>query len=251
MPEPHHFRIEVETPDGTLGPAEVAVCDEPLKLADLAPPIHALASGVVDLAVKRAEREGKTLSCRAGCGVCCCQLVPLTPAEVFYIVERILALPVADRTPVLERFKAIERTLDETGLIDRIRALGETDDNDSVAQEYFALGQRCPFLREQSCSIHDWRPIACREYNVTSNPSHCADPFHLHVDTVRLYRRLSAGFTRFCAQKAGLPAGLVPLPVLFDYYEEHRAAAEKTWPGIELFREALAFVLGTAPAAGK
>jgi Fe-S-cluster containining protein len=246
MPAIRHFKIEIETPDGTLGPAEIAVCDEPLKLADLAPPLHALTDGIVDLAVKRAGQEGRALSCGPGCGVCCCQLVPLTPAEVFFMVERILAMPIAERAEALKRFDANERTIDDAGLTPRIRGLGDTSDNNVVARDYFRLGLFCPFNIHQSCSIHVWRPIACREYNVTSSPSLCADPFTNAITSIGLHRRLSAGLTRFCAHAAGLPAGLVPMPLLFDYYESHREAAQRTWPGIELFKQALDFVLGSA-----
>jgi Fe-S-cluster containining protein len=238
------FTLSIDTPDGTVGPARIDVCDEPVRLSDLAQPIQALASGVADLAIKRVSREGQSLSCRAGCGVCCCQLVPLAPAEAFYLVERLLTLPLDERKPILQRFQSNESALVKSGLITRIGALGETDDNNRVAQEYFNLSLPCPFLVAHSCSIHAWRPIACREYNVTSSPALCADPFHNQIITIRLHRRVSAGLARCCADVAGLPLGLVPMPLIFDYYETHRQAAERTWPGIELFEKAITQVCG-------
>jgi Fe-S-cluster containining protein len=244
MEETKTFRVMVETPDGALAPAEVAICNGPLRLTDLVDAIHELTSGVVALAVTRAEQEGRKLSCKAGCGVCCCQLVPLAPAEAFYLVDRLLAMPASARRPVLERFQNIEVRLAETGLRERIGSLGETGDNNEVAAEYFSCRLPCPFLVDGSCSIHAWRPIACREYNVTTPPLLCADPFHNGVAAIRLHRRMSAGLSRFCAQVAGLPLGLVPMPLVFDYYETHKEAALKTWPGIELFEQALGFVLG-------
>jgi Fe-S-cluster containining protein len=250
MPDIRQFTIEIETPDGTLGPAEVAVRDEPARLADLVPPIHALTSDVVALAVKRAGQEGRRLSCRPGCGACCCQLVPLAPAEAFYLVSRLLALPVLDRKPILQRFQSIENTLSETGLLARIGSLGETGDDTPVARDYFRLGLSCPFLADQSCSIHAWRPIACREYNVTSPPSQCTDPFQNSIARIRIHRRMSSGLTKLCTHVAGLPRKLVPMPLLFDYYETHREIAKMTWPGVELFKQALGFVLGS-PENGK
>jgi Fe-S-cluster containining protein len=245
MPDIHTFTVTIDTPDGTVGPASIAIRDEPTRLSDLVPPVHAFTDGVVGLAVKRAVREGRTLSCRAGCGVCCCQLVPLAPAEVFYLVERILALPVAERAPILNRFQSIEDTLIHNGLIDSIRSLGETNDNNTIARDYFRLGLSCPFLIENSCSIHEWRPIACREYNVTSPPALCADPFTNAITTLHVHRRASAGLSKLCTQVAGLPSGLIPMPLLFDYYEAYRDIAESTWPGVELFDQTLDFVCGT------
>jgi Fe-S-cluster containining protein len=171
--------------------------------------------------------------------------VPLAPAEVFYLVERILALPVAERAPILNRFQSIEDTLIHNGLIDSIRSLGETNDNNTIARDYFRLGLSCPFLIENSCSIHEWRPIACREYNVTSPPALCADPFTNAITTLHVHRRASASLSKLCTQVAGLPSGLIPMPLLFDYYEAYRDIAERTWPGVELFDQTLDFVCGT------
>ena len=39
---------------------------------------------------------------------------------------------------------------------------------------YFRQGVACPFLHEESCSIHPKRPLVCREYQVTSPPAACA-----------------------------------------------------------------------------
>lgn len=240
----HIFKVHIETPDGALAPAEVAISDEPARLADLVAPVYELVNGVVSLAVGRAQQEGRKLSCRAGCGVCCCQLVPLAPAEAFFIVDRLLAMPAAVRRPILRRFQTVENNLTETRLIKRISTPRDTDDNNLVAMEYFAQRLSCPFLECGSCSIHPWRPIACREYNVTSSPELCVDPFRNRIDIVRLHRRMSEGLARFCAHAAGLPLGLVPMPLMFDYFETHREISARTWPGIDLFRQVLDFVLG-------
>jgi Fe-S-cluster containining protein len=34
----------------------------------------------------------------------------------------------------------------------------------------------CPFLEDESCSIHPDRPLVCREYLVTSPAELCAGP---------------------------------------------------------------------------
>ncbi len=224
--------------------AQIDVSDEPMRLSEVVPLLHDLASKTIELALCRARREGKVISCKAGCGVCCCQLVPIAPAEVFYMVEKMMSLPIAQRRAPLERFEKNEKQLASTELITAIGDLGNTYNNNAVALDYFRLGLPCPFLVDGSCSIHQWRPIACREYNVTSPASHCADPFHLKIETVRLHRRMSEGLSRLSSHVAGLPLGMVPFPLLFDYFETYKEASLKTFPGIELFDQALDFIFG-------
>ncbi len=49
-------------------------------------------------------------------------------------------------------------------------------DRELVDGAYFALGVPCPFLEDESCSIHPERPLVCREYLVTSPAELCAGP---------------------------------------------------------------------------
>jgi Fe-S-cluster containining protein len=244
MPGTQRFTVAIQTADGEMPPVRIDICDEPMRLSEIVPLLHELASKTVELAIDRAKREGKVVSCKAGCGVCCRQLVPVAPAEAFYMVDQMMAMPITERKQPLERFDGNEKRLISTGLIPAIRNLGDTSDNNAVALEYFYLGLPCPFLENQSCSIHAWRPIACREYNVVSPAAHCSDPFHRKVETIRLHRRMSEGLSRLCSHVAGLPLGLVPLPLLFDYFETYKEASKKTFPGVELFNQALDFVLG-------
>jgi hypothetical protein len=55
-----------------------------------------------------------------------------------------------------------------------------------IGMEYFRLGIACPFLEDESCSIHADRPVACREYLVTSPAEHCSRPTPETVKAVRL-----------------------------------------------------------------
>ncbi len=244
MPDIRRFNLTVQTPDGDMPPAQIEVSDEPLRLSEIVPLVHDLAGKVIGLALDRVRREGKRISCAAGCCACCYQLVPLSAAEVFYLVEKLMSLPVDERKIFLERFDANEKRLASAKLLAVIGALGNTSDNNAAALDYFKLGLSCPFLENQTCSIHAWRPIACREYNVTSPAQCCADPFHLKIETVRLHRRMSEALSRLCSQMADLPPGMVPLPLLFDYFETYKDASQQTWPGIELFDRTLGFVFG-------
>lgn len=78
--------LNIETPDGRLPQAKVKIPDLPLRMADLVPPMQRLCDGIVELAIQREKEKGESVSCHKGCenGVCCCQLVPLSPPEVFF-----------------------------------------------------------------------------------------------------------------------------------------------------------------------
>ena len=69
------------------------------------------------------------------------------------------------------RFAAAEAGFAAAGLTER---RGRSDRELSTA--YFAMGVPCPFLEDESCSIHPERPLVCREYLVTSPAALCAGP---------------------------------------------------------------------------
>jgi Fe-S-cluster containining protein len=244
MPNTKRFNLSIQTPDGDLPPLQIDISDEPMLLAELVPLLHALTNQVVDLAFERERCEEKSISCKAGCSICCKQLVPLAPAEVFFIVDRLLRIPAEQRRVPLECFQKNEERLASTDVITTIREAKNSDGSNEIGCRYFQLGLYCPFLLNRSCSIHQWRPLACREYNVTSPAELCEDPFHNKIETVPLFRRISKGFSRLCSHVADLPVGMVPMPLLFDYFETHKTKAQKGFPGIELFEMMLEFVFG-------
>jgi len=124
--------------------------------------------GLVNATVDAAE-AGKAISCRKGCGACCRQLVPISRTEGEALLALVEAMPEDRRVAVQARFADAEAAITAAGLAER----GERSDREmSVA--YFALGVACPFLEDESCSIHPDRPLVCREYLVTSPAELCA-----------------------------------------------------------------------------
>ena len=126
--------------------------------------------GLVNAVVEAAER-GKAISCRKGCGACCRQLVPVSRTEGERLLQVVEAMPAQRREMLKARFAAAEASIEAAGLKER---QGRSDRELSAA--YFALGVPCPFLEDESCSIHPERPLVCREYLVTSPAELCAGP---------------------------------------------------------------------------
>ena len=126
--------------------------------------------GLVNAVVAAAE-TGKTISCRKGCGACCRQLVPISRTEGERLLQLIEAMPAERRQVLTRRFDAAASAIEAAGLKER----GERTDRE-LSLAYFALRIPCPFLEDESCSIHAERPLVCREYLVTSPPELCAGP---------------------------------------------------------------------------
>lgn len=164
--------------------AKLSVPAGPTRLMELLPVFQAVDNAVVDLAVKQAEEEGETISCRKGCGACCRQMVPIAEVEARRIRDLVNDLPEPRRSAIRARFAEARRRLEETGLLDKLihREQWTEEEVQALGIKYFFLGIPCPFLEEESCSIHPDRPLACREYLVTSPPAHCAQP---SGDTIR------------------------------------------------------------------
>lgn len=114
---------------------------------------YAIADTGVAVAVRDEEKRRKTkLACAKGCGNCCAHQadLPLYPHELvgiyWYVSEKMVS-------PVKEVLRG--------------RLAGHE------------AGSVCPFLIDNSCSIHPLRPIGCRQFNVFTRP--CAegeDPYY-------------------------------------------------------------------------
>jgi Fe-S-cluster containining protein len=144
----------------------ITVPSAPVPATEVVPALQGLVNAVV-----AAAEAGKSISCRKGCGACCRQLVPVSRTEGERLLALIAAMPAERRETLHARFAAAETIIDDAGLSDRA---GRSDRELSLA--YFALGIPCPFLEDESCSIHPDRPLVCREYLVTSPAELCAGP---------------------------------------------------------------------------
>lgn len=157
---------------------QMTVPAKPVKLSRMLPVLHALTNSFVDAGVQATEKAGEKISCRKGCGACCRQPVPLAEVEAFQIAELVESLPEPRRAEVKKRFAEGAAHFRKIKWFERIENC-PPDSPETVQQlglEYFKEGVACPFLAEESCSIHTQRPIACREYLVTSPAENCAEP---------------------------------------------------------------------------
>lgn len=149
----------------------ITVPSAPVPATEVVPALQGLVNAVVAAAEAGLTKSGASISCRKGCGACCRQLVPISCTEGERLLAQVETMDAERRERLHARFAAAEAALDDAGLSDRA---GRSDRELSLA--YFALSIPCPFLEDESCSIHPDRPLVCREYLVTSPAELCAGP---------------------------------------------------------------------------
>lgn len=205
MPAPHGSLV--------VGPAVVHSADELLD--------HA--RRLIDADSDRIH-AGHEVACTAGCGACCNQAVPVTRAEIRSIRSYLATLPSEQRT---------EHERNIATAADKLAAAGVTADNVDDERAYFALGVPCPFLQNGSCGIRPVRPLACREYLVTSDPRHCATREDGQIVRISSNRDVIAGFANVSAE-FGEPEDLTLAPAMAE--PEQRASEPTPKSGFAMVR---------------
>jgi Fe-S-cluster containining protein len=199
--------------------AKFTVPEEPIEPADLLPIARAITHRVIDSAIEELP-SGEEIACKAGCGACCRQLVPISQTEARMLAFLVRDMPEPRRRVLAERFKAAKESLIAAGMWDKLldRANWEPDDVRKVGLAYFHLGIPCPFLEDEACSIHPDRPLSCREYLVTSDPKYCAAVDGENIRQVPIALKVSAAMNRMSPTKPGaIFHPWVPLTQIFDW----------------------------------
>ena len=103
-----------------------------------------------------------------------------------------------------------------------------------LSKRYFSLRIACPFLDDESCSIHETAPLVCREFHVSSPPERCKS---LEGGAAEMPRplRMSEVLSTAVAAAAGVSDKQVPLSLALGWYEAHGEALEGGFDGEKLF----------------
>lgn len=173
----------------------------------------------------RSREAGAPVSCGKGCAACCREFIPLSPAEAFFLAELLEGGPEDWRAARRERFHAAEAAW----------VAGRPADPDA----YFRLGLSCPFLDDESCTVHAMRPLACREHLVTSLPEHCASFPDFSIRVLSLRHRVGEALFLVSAELLARPPERIPLILAPEWAREHAPDGRRRWEG-EKVAEALA-----------
>jgi Fe-S-cluster containining protein len=208
-------------------PIRFAVPAKPCSAKVLLPDLRRLAGQVIDHAVETVAKEGRRVSCAKGCGACCRQMVPVSPAEARELARLVAAMPPRRASAVRRRFADARRRMEAAGLGP---ARGHPDDDKAAYRAYslayFSQGVACPFLEDESCSIHPQRPLVCREYLVTSPPEDCAALGATPVQVVPVPLSVWAVLSRATSDNGRLE--WMPLIESLDYAASHPAPPART-----------------------
>jgi Fe-S-cluster containining protein len=216
--------------------ADIRMPNGPIRTRQMLPLLQALTDLVVAQGIEEVESKGQKVSCQKGCGACCRQLVPIAPVEARQLRDLVEALPEPRRSDVRARVADARRRLQEAGMLERLQHLdqGDAAEREALALSYFRLQIACPFLEEESCSIHADRPLICREYLVTSPARNCAELKEDNVRGVPLAGKVSEAVARL-DEKANREGRV--LLVLAPEWGKTHAVEPPPRPGQDLLRE--------------
>ncbi len=199
-----------------------------------------LARHAVALSAAVPEIQGESVSCRKGCGACCRQVVPLTPPEALMLIEDLDAEVITRKRNLLRRFRKIAKRLQSEGM-DRLPLFHH-------ARDYFRLGMPCPFLEDESCSIHTRRPLVCREHLVVSPAENCADFPSRFVRLLPIALSVRDALEELSAECAGTGRETIPLSRSLEWAKANKALALRTWDSGWLFDRLEALCRAQIPA---
>jgi Fe-S-cluster containining protein len=240
--------IRLAGPDWQLR-TTITVPTGPIQVKQLIPMVQSFADQVVDGTVRSVEESGQKVSCKKGCGACCRQLVPISEVEARRIDEVVTEMPEPRQSEIRRRFGIARRRLEDSGLLKRLVDRGEfvEEDVQSFGMEYFRQGIPCPFLENESCSIHPDRPSVCREYLVTSPAENCAEPGAKTINQVKMPFKIWTALARF--DKVHPKEKLlrwVPLVLALEWSVDHPDETQPR-PGPDLLHEFFCNLTGKDP----
>jgi Fe-S-cluster containining protein len=216
-------------------------------IGDVLPIARQLSEQLTAVGVETAAGEGRQISCRAGCGACCRQLVVISLPEAIALADVVAAMPAERQAMVRRRFTEALARLEASGLLepkqpDRERyltqptAAGRTAAT-PLAQRYFQQKIACPLLEDESCGIYADRPLVCREYLVTSPAEDCARLFEVPVERIELPVRMGNVMVQFAHRVGGMPCESIPLVLALEWAASRREELNKLRSGLDLVAE--------------
>jgi Fe-S-cluster containining protein len=247
---PRRLQIEIQTAYGLIK-GNLAVPPGNVRLSELASSAMAIDDRLVGLAAASEAGQGRRVSCQAGCGACCRQAVPLSPAEAFMIADVVSGMPPDRKLHTLERFAAAKETLQAHGFGDRsLQGSASEEQVLHLGLDYFRLGIACPFLVEESCSIHPNRPSACREYLVTSPAAYCSDPGAHPIRSVPSAGSLTEALSKLSAMILGGEPTVIPMTLALEWAMANREAGRERYDAAALLTALVELLSTRGPESG-
>lgn len=240
--------VKLSSPDWSMD-FKLTVPAGPTTLKEILPLAQSLSEAVVNAASHELEQRGVKISCCKGCGACCRQLVPVAEVEARRLAELVEAMPEPRRSQIKARFDDALRRFDEAGLLEKLHDVERWHQEGCIefGMEYFRQGVPCPFLEDESCSIHPDRPLKCREFLVTSPAINCQTPTAETVQSVMLPLRVAPAVAEFqVVETSPHLVRWVPLILALEWGATH-PDPPATQTGPEILSQLIDNMTGTKP----
>jgi len=195
----------------------------------LLPTLHQLSDHIVDGVEEKAKKQdGVEIACEKGCGACCRQHVPISPAEARLMHAIVENMSEPGRSAIRKRFDDAVQQLRDSSIMDQALNYHRLppEETKSMISEYFKLGIACPFLEDESCSIHPFRPLICREYLVISSPDHCASLDGEKIQRLKFPVSVASAFASMSEVGTEGENPYIPLIMALEWTEKNEEIVE-------------------------
>lgn len=208
----------------------MSVPTKPVRLRAMLPILRKMSNSFIESGLEQLEATGKHISCKAGCGACCRQLVPVSETEAFDLRELVDSTPEPRRSEIISRFEEGVERLEQAGYFEQLgkAATGDESDYEEAIKGYFRFQIACPFLENESCSIHESRPITCREYLVTSPPELCNSAEGVGVENLKHFFQVKESLITIARDRTTKELPYVPMIKILKWTDENSDEKEKT-----------------------
>jgi len=173
-------------------------------LTQILPVLQALDDSIIHSVAAANEEAGNPVSCKAGCGACCRQLVPISIFEAEALADWIHSQPETAQQQLANRFHQTLLALSASGILDRLVNMGQEDWRNDTE------------VNQQMCIDYLYQRIPC-PYLVTSPAANCSDPGVLKISPVRLPVKLFPALNQIGAELEHDVRGWIPLVFLFAW----------------------------------
>ena len=150
-------------------------------------------------------------------------MVPISKTEARRLAQLVTEMPEERRNVVRGRFAAAVHRFSDAGLIGKLRAEPKPSGSEykQLGLAYFDEGVACPFLEDESCSIHPERPLVCREYLVVSPAENCARKNGLPIEVVKMPLEASKALTAIDDEDDRHFTNWIPLVIALEWTEQN------------------------------
>ena len=208
---------------------EIEAPAKPVTARRMLPTFQKVTDDFVQFGIENESSNGRQVSCGKGCSACCYQAIPIAPAEAFALAELIESFDEEKKERLERRFEDATSKLREIGWFEEVGDLtaGDSQSRQKLGMDYFGLNLPCPFLEDDLCSIHDQRPMSCREYVVTSPAENCGSPTPETIDMVSLPTTPSRIFREVVDESGFQGKNYLPLVSLLEFVEKSQESGKR------------------------